>query len=204
MKITSCMKIDEEILKSFGAEIKTFQKKETVFKEGESPLYYYQIISGKVKENNYDEDGKEFIQNILGEGQSFGDFLLFLNKKYPINAVCLEPCIILKLPKKDFSRLLSMHPKVSVQINECMSQRLYYKVVMMQSLASQNPSKRLHGLMEYLKSFQDCDDSFSFPVELTRQQIADLTGLRVETVIRTLKKMETNNLLQIKDRRILY
>ncbi|MCU7613699.1 Crp/Fnr family transcriptional regulator [Chryseobacterium sp. GMJ5] len=204
MKIISCMKIDEEILRSFGAETKTYQKKEIIFKEEESPLYYYQIISGKVKENNYDEDGKEFIQNILGDGQSFGDFSMFIQKKYPINAVCLEPCIILKLPRKNFAELLRIHPSISVQMNACLSQRLYYKVIMMKSLASQNPAKRLYGLMEYLKSFQDCEDSFSFPVELTRQQIADLTGLRVETVIRTIKKMANDNLLQIINRRILY
>ena len=41
-------------------------------------------------------------------------------------------------------------------------------------------------------------------VPLTRQQMANLTGLRVETVIRTIKLMEKNNLLKIKKGLIYY
>lgn len=44
----------------------------------------------------------------------------------------------------------------------------------------------------------------SFLVPYTRQQIADLIGLRVETVIRTIKKMETENLLLIDHSKIYY
>jgi len=71
-------------------------------------------------------------------------------------------------------------------------------------MAYQNPVFRLKGLMEYLKSYSENDCQFEFPIELTRQQIANLTGLRVETVIRTLKKMEKENSIKIENRRILY
>ncbi|WP_262891347.1 helix-turn-helix domain-containing protein [Epilithonimonas arachidiradicis] len=37
-----------------------------------------------------------------------------------------------------------------------------------------------------------------------RQQMANLTGLCVETTIRTLKAMEKKNLLKIRNRKILY
>ena len=36
-----------------------------------------------------------------------------------------------------------------------------------------------------------------FMVELSRQQLADLTGLRVETVIRTIKQLEKQEYLKI-------
>ncbi|WP_238349718.1 helix-turn-helix domain-containing protein [Chryseobacterium cucumeris] len=41
-------------------------------------------------------------------------------------------------------------------------------------------------------------------VPLTRQQIANLTGLRVETVIRSIKKMEREHILKLIGRKILY
>jgi CRP-like cAMP-binding protein len=40
-------------------------------------------------------------------------------------------------------------------------------------------------------------------VELTRQEIADMTGLRVETVIRTMKAMEEKGMLKIENRKVL-
>lgn len=198
------MKIDEQLLQSYGAEIKTYQEKELIFREDDSPNFYYQIIEGIVKVNNFNDDGKEFIHNILGKGQSFGDAHLFIDKKYAVNAFAIRPTTLIVLPKKKFINLVEEHPKISLEINACLSLRLYFKMKMMHDMVSQQPSARILGLFNYLKSYTDCEDQHSFNVKLTRQQIADLTGLRVETIIRTIKKMEKENLLKIKDRKIYY
>ncbi|AZB27718.1 Crp/Fnr family transcriptional regulator [Chryseobacterium bernardetii] len=198
------MNIDEGLLHSFGAGFRTYKKREIIFKEGDQAQYYFQIAKGKVKLNNYNEDGKEFIHNILGKKQSFGDPLLFLNQSYPMNAICLEPSEIIRLPKSNFIKMLKKHPELSLEMNACFSQQVYYKFIMMQSLSSKKPMLRLTGLLNYLKSYHDGDCTHCFTVELTRQQLANLTGLRVETVIRTLKKMEQEGDIIFKDRKILY
>lgn len=198
------MNIDEHLLHSFGGEGKAYKKREMIFKEGDHAQYYFQIIKGKVKLNNYNEDGKEFIHNILGKNQSFGDPLLFLDQTYPLNAICLEASEIIRLPKGNFIEMIKKYPELSLEMNACFSQQLYYKLVMMQSMSSQNPILRLKGLLNYLKSYHDGNCTHCFPVEFTRQQIANLTGLRVETVIRALKKMEKEGHIIFKDRKILY
>ncbi len=199
------MNIDENILHTFGAEDKIYKAKEIVFEEGDHALYYFQIAKGRVKLNNYNEDGKEFIHNILGKNQSFGDPLIFLERPYPMNSICLESTEIIRLPKTNFIEMLKEHPELSLEMNACFSQQVYYKLIMMQSMASQNPIQRLKGLLDYLKSYDGntCGDLY-FEVGLTRQQIANLIGLRVETVIRALKKMEKEGSVQLKNRKILY
>lgn len=204
MKTISCMKIGDGLLKSFGGEVMHFNEKEIIFKQGDSPLFYYQIVEGKVKENNYSQDGKEFIHNILGDGQSLGDSMIFVDKKYPINAETLKPTTLIRLPNQNFLKLLETHHEVAIQVSECMSQRLYFQTLMLQNLASNDPIIRLTGLLEYLKSFHSDDVPSSFQIQLTRQQIADLTGLRVETVIRAFKKMEQNQTIKIDKRKIFY
>lgn len=198
------MNIDENMLHSFGGEKIRYISKEFIYKEGDRSLYYFQIMSGKVKLNTYNEEGKEFIQNILGKNQSFGDPLLFIERLYPTNAVCLEATEIIRMPKNNFIEMLQKHPDLSLEMNACLSQRLYYNSLMVRNMASNNPIHRLRGLMDYLKSYYDGDCEQCFPVELTRQQIADLTGLRVETVIRTVKKMLTEGIIKIDGRKILY
>ena len=204
MKITSCMNIDLEILNAFGVEKKIYQRKEVIFREGDQPVFYYQILKGKVKVNNYHEDGKEFIHNILGENNSFGEALLYIDKKYPMNAIALSECVILQISKATFFQMMEENPELSQHLNSCLSHRIYSNMIMMQNLASGNPINKLKGILNYLKSYRDCEDPYSYAIPLTRQQMADLTGLRVETVIRTLKKMESENILQIKDRKIFY
>lgn len=198
------MVIKEDILHSMGASIKTFRPSETIFQEGDIPNYYYQIIKGEVKLNNYNEEGKEFIQNILSDGQSLGESLLFTGNTYPMNAVVLTECSVLRLPKQNFLSLLEASPKLYFDICKYLSERLYYKYIMLQNNSVQNPTDRLRGLMDYLKSFQENRKPFSFQVPLTRQQLASLTGLCVETAIRTIKVMERDNIVKIKDRKILY
>lgn len=198
------MNIEPELLYSYGAEKKSYKQKEIIYREGDHAAYYYQITKGKVKLNSYNEEGKEFIHNIIGENQSFGDSLIFIEKIYVMNAICLTDVEVLRLPKNNFIELLENNPKVSMELNACLSQRLYFKAIMLQNMSSQNPMIRLEGLLNYLKSYHDGDCEQCFPVELTRQQIANLTGLRVETVIRNLKKMEKLGKLTIKDRKILY
>ena len=75
---------------------------------------------------------------------------------------------------------------------------------MVSNMASSDPIQRLKGLLDYLKSYYDGDCQHCFPIELTRQQIADLTGLRVETVIRTVKKMVNKEMIKLEGRTILY
>jgi CRP-like cAMP-binding protein len=41
-------------------------------------------------------------------------------------------------------------------------------------------------------------------VPFTRQQLADMTGLRVETVVRSIKAMEHKGVLEIEDGKILW
>lgn len=198
------MVINEEILHSAGAETKHYKPSELLFCGGDSPNYYYQIIKGEVKLNNYNEEGKEFIHNILSDGESCGESILLIGKPYPMNAEALTECTVLKLHKSAFLKLLDKFPKLYLDISSFLSQRLYYKFIMMQNLSSQNPAVRLKGLMDYFKSFQEDGRPYSFLIPFTRQQMASLTGLCVETAIRTIKHMERDKMLKIKDRKILY
>ncbi|WP_415327258.1 Crp/Fnr family transcriptional regulator [Chryseobacterium sp. MMS23-Vi53] len=198
------MVIKEEILHSAGANIKNYRPSESIFNEGDIPNFYYQIVSGEVKLNNYSEEGKEIIQTLLEDGQSIGESLLFIDKLYPMNAIAITECSVLKLSKPIFLNLLKLNPEICQDMNAFLAQRLYFRTVMTQNLYSQSPAFKLKNLMDYLKSFQDDKTPYTFTIPLTRQQMASLTGLCVETAIRTIKTMERNNLLKIKDRKILY
>ncbi|GGG59099.1 Crp/Fnr family transcriptional regulator [Epilithonimonas arachidiradicis] len=198
------MVIEEFIIKSLGAKVKEYNIGDVIFSEGGTPLYYYQIIEGDVKLNNYNEDGKEMIQSILTKGQSIGEFLLFMNKPYPANAIALSPCRILILSRSKFLLMLEKYPETRMDLIQSLSDSMYFKFVMGQIFSTQNPATKLKALMDYLKSFETDMTPFSFQIPLTRQQMASLTGLRVETTIRTLKLMEKENIVKIRNRKILY
>ncbi|MCC3215623.1 Crp/Fnr family transcriptional regulator [Chryseobacterium sp. X308] len=198
------MIIDENLLLENGAVYEDYPAKEIIYEMGSVPHYYFQIVKGTVELNNYHEDGKEFTLNILSEGQSFGESLLFANKNYPMNAIAKTDCIILKLPKSNFLYMLSTNRELMFTIFRHLSDRLFDKYVMLFNNSSTDPMSKIKSLMDYYKDSSLKQNPYSYPVPLTRQQIANLTGLRVETVIRTIKKMAQEKILKLDGRTIFY
>jgi len=198
------MIINENYLISAGAEQKTYRPGEIICNEGNRSLFYYQIIEGQVKLNNVTEDGKEFILNILSDGQGFGDALLFAEKPYPMNATAVSKCTVLRLCKENFFSMLDIYPKIYREICSYMSDRMYYQYIMLQKNSLHSPAEIIIGLMDYLKSTEKNQSPFSFKIPFTRQQLANLTGICVETAIRTIKLMEKNKIVKIKNRKIFF
>lgn len=195
--------IDNSLLTKYGAIEKHYAKDEVVFFKNDVPRFYFQVVSGEVKMNSYNEAGKEFIQGIFSAGRSFGEPPLFGDFDYPANAVALEESTLLVLRKELFHTLLLENPKVHLKFTEVLANRLYYKATMASGNSSNTAEDRVIKLIDYLK-FQvykiPAEDLYE--VELTRQQIADLTGLRVETVIRVLKKMDKSGEIRIQNRKV--
>lgn len=196
------MLIEEELLLSYGASIEEINTFDIIFNEGDTPREFYQIIKGRIKLSHYNEDGKELILAVLHDGFSVCELLLFIDKKYPVNAVAIEPTTIITLPKEKFLRLLDENPDISRDVNRFLSQRLYFKYIMLQNNTSLRPDVRIRGALEYHKSFSNDHTKFSFEVPFTRRELAAITGLRTETVVRTIKKLEKEHYLKIIDRKI--
>ncbi|TQD39014.1 Crp/Fnr family transcriptional regulator [Haloflavibacter putidus] len=187
----------------FGAEKLSFQKDEYIFREGEKALYYYQVASGDVKMNNYHEDGKEFIQAIFSAPRSFGEPPLFAEIGYPANAIAVTKAEVYRIPKKEFFKWLLANPSVHLQVSKGLATRLHYKAIMASELSQQNPENRILRILDYLKQqAKYSSNEHTFKVDLTRQQIADLTGLRVETVIRTIKSLAAKDQVKIIERKV--
>ncbi|WP_337968458.1 Crp/Fnr family transcriptional regulator [uncultured Flavobacterium sp.] len=192
-----------DLLEKYGALKKFFAKSETIFEEGNLPTHYYQIISGEVKMSNYNDDAREFIQGIFYKEQSFGEPPLFLNQKYPANAIAVEDSEVLLLPKNSFMKLLEENSAISLKIIENLAQRLYYKSVMAAEMSTQEPEHRVLKLIDHgIAYFNFKKDENGYLISFTRQQIGDLTGLRVETVIRTIKALEKKGVLKIINRKV--
>lgn len=195
--------IQKELLEQYGAVEKHFEKTDVIFEVNTNANYYFQILSGEVKMNNYNEEGKEFIQGFFKPGESFGEPPLFVDRTYPANAIATEDSVLLAIKKDHFSKLLLEHPKVAILIIEKLAQRLHYKAVMAAEIASEDPEHRVLQLIDYaINHFDLSKDTNGYLVDFTRQQIGDLTGLRVETVIRAIKSLEKKRMLKIINRKV--
>lgn len=164
---------------------------------------YHQVESGSVKMYITSPDGQEFIQGVFGPGESFGEPALIGNFPYPGSAAAIEPAKVWKLSGDLFLRMLRENFDLHFKMDQVLCQRLRYKSMVLSEISSYDPEHRLMTLLKYFKSRQKSEgDEETVVIPFTRQQLADMTGLRVETVIRTIKKMEREGKLRIVGRKI--
>jgi CRP-like cAMP-binding protein len=79
---------------------------------------------------------------------------------------------------------------------------LRYKSMVLTEISSHEPEHRILSLLNYYKSKNGFGSKVLIPY--TRQQLADMSGLRVETVIRTVKKMEKEKKLSLDGHKIKF
>lgn len=189
--------IDLDLLLSWGATYKKLNTGEIIFQESSACQFYYQLVTGTVKWYNVDEEGKEFIQTIIETGECFGEIPLFDGGLYAATAIAEEPTMLIRLSKSSFLQLLKENPTIHFSFTKLLAKRVRFKFLLLKSLALQAPEARIATLINYLKKENKNFCSDCHQLNLTRQQIADMTGLRVETVIRTIRSMHEKGILTI-------
>ncbi|RMA64570.1 Crp/Fnr family transcriptional regulator [Ulvibacter antarcticus] len=192
--------IPENLLETYGAECLQYGENELIFSEKRRADFYFQIKAGEVKMFNLSENGKEFLQGMFFTGESFGEPPLFGDFKYPATAITLGSSKIYRLPKAKLMELLKSNFNLHLKVTETLAKRLKYKSMIMKEISVHPPEHRILTLVDFLK--KQYGDETMYKVELTRQQIADLTGLRVETVIRAFKSLESEGEIEIRNHKI--
>jgi CRP/FNR family transcriptional regulator, cyclic AMP receptor protein len=183
------MMIDQDILRYWGAIHRKVEKGRVVFCEGDRASFYYQVVSGRIRMVNISESGKEFIQGLFGPGESFGEPALFVDEMYPAGAVADEETVVLRLSKENFLQLLKDKPEIHFAFTCLLAQRLRQKAILSKEMCCSETAALIGGLIRRFASVGGPVLGGRLRVDLTRQQIADMTGLRVETVIRTIRGM---------------
>jgi CRP-like cAMP-binding protein len=100
--------------------------------------------------------------------------------------------------------MIKENPDIHFKFTTLLAKRLLAKAHNMKDLTSYGPEQRILSLLKQYKKHCGCPENKQLQVELTRQEIADMTGLRVETVIRTMKHMEEKGLLTIEHRKVIF
>ncbi|WP_338393978.1 Crp/Fnr family transcriptional regulator [Fulvitalea axinellae] len=195
--------ITEETMIRYGGQLVTIKKGAMLFDQDDSAKYYFQVSKGKVKMCNVNDEGKEFVQGIFGPGESFGEPPLFADFGYPAAAVALTEATLWRVEKNKFIELLLENPETHLEVTFALAKRLYYKSLMQREISQHQPERRILALIDYMKGEEGLKEEDDYEVPMTRQQVADMTGLRVETVIRTVKKLEKENELKIRKHKIV-
>lgn len=193
------------ILEKYHARLLNLRKDQILFHEGDSAVDYFQVEVGSVKMFIGSPDGQEFIQGIFTSGESFGEPALIGKFLYPGAAKAIEDGKVWKLSGDYFHQMLRENFDLHLKMTRVLCERLRYKSMVLSEISSHDPDHRIISLLKHYKSKKaKAEENLRIRIPYTRQQIADMSGLRVETVIRTVKRMEKEGKLVLEGHKIVF
>ncbi len=183
-------------------EEKRTQKGEVLFHEGEPGRRLYMIRSGQVKVFKLSEAGKEKILRVFGPGDFFAELPLLDGGNYPASAEALSTATLLTLSRENFLNILVQYPAITNKIYEIVGSRLRQFTTMVTDLTLKDASRRLAGFLleKAAEQVHFSEEQVRFPLELTHQEIASLIGTARETVSRSLKQLQSDGVIEIRER----
>jgi CRP-like cAMP-binding protein len=196
--------IPVSLLEHYKARLMRVRKDQILFDQDEPAKDFFQVEEGQVKMYIINPEGQEFTQGVFNAGESFGEPPLLGDFAYPSSAMALTDGKVWRLPKPEFLELLKHNFDIHLRLNHVLCNRLQYKSMILTEISSHDPEHRLCTIMKYFKVKMSSTPNEKMIVPFTRQQLADMTGLRVETVIRTIKRMEKNGKLELEGHKIKF
>jgi CRP/FNR family transcriptional regulator len=132
------------------------------------------------------EDGREIVIKLIQPGEIFAEVILFEEEYYPVSAVALSPCRLLRLPKVQIQCLLAKESFRHDFIAMLMRKQRYLAHRILE-LSAHDVEERFFGFLR-----DQYGEQKEYRITLSKKDIAAAIGTIPETFSRLLLKLKEN------------
>ena len=171
------------------ASLKNYERGDFLWRAGDPADLLTIIVKGRVKIVTHGETGDTILE-LFEEGEPVGAIAVYNYMPYPASVVCMEPVVLLTLPRRDYFELLDRNPDFSRAIIRELTKLVVAMARKLQEMRGQKVDARIAQLFLTLaeRIGKEGKGGVEIPIQLTRQEIADLVGTTVESAIRVLSR----------------
>ena len=179
------------------------KRRDTLYRPGDAFSAVYAVRLGTFKTVMLAEDGREQITGCYMGGEIVGLDGISAGR-HTCGAVALEDSEVCVLPFDQLDKLANHVPALGRNLYRCISRDLCRGQDMMLLLGSMRAEERLVVfLLDLSRRYRARGYSGSeFVLRMTREEIASLLGLKLETVSRLFSRLHAEGLIQVQGRSI--
>lgn len=168
---------------------------EIIFRQGETSDWLYVVRAGQVKLSVSGPDGREQIMRIAVAGQLIGyDTLDDLH--HPYTATALTPARLCGIRHRDMLRVLEQNLEVSRRMVQLLNQELSQAQALIHILGQKSSAEKIAlFLLSLAPENGHAAPQVELPLPLSRQEMADMLGLTVETVSRLMAELKRERII---------
>lgn len=177
------------------------QRGTVLFNRGDVPTGFHLVVYGQVKLAFNSAQGNEKVVDILGQGQTFGEAVMFMDKPHRVYAQALCDSQLLHIAREAIVGELEKDPKLGRKIIAALSMRLHHLITDVESYSLHSGRQRIIG---YLLRDAPDDDGQPLTVTLSTSKgvIASRLNLTQEHFSRILHELAERGLIAVAGRRI--
>jgi CRP/FNR family cyclic AMP-dependent transcriptional regulator len=167
---------------------------QAVVHAGDQPDYVYFVLTGSLKVLVSDEDGREVILTILGQGELFGEMGIFDEQPRSASVVAVQASDLIMISKQDFKQLMREDFDIAWRIMSNLADRLRNADRKIESLALMDVYGRVAHLL--LEMAEQRDGETVVVRKISKQDIAKMIGASREMVSRVMKDLGVQGLIE--------
>lgn len=181
--------IDDESLKPLTrvSMLRQIPRNTVVLHAGDNTDNIYFVLSGVLKVQNSDAEGREVILSMLGPGELFGEMGVLDDHPRSATVLAVEASDLVVIGQSDFKQCLADNPTVSLFIMRSLTKRLRLADRAIESLALLDVYGRVARLL--LEAAETVDGRKVITHKLTKQDIAKMIGASREMVSRVMRDL---------------
>lgn len=173
----------------------TYRKGEMIFKQGSASSHILMLTSGLVKIYLEGPNGRGLIMKLIKPVEMFGGPGIFLDGRNYYSASALQDCTVCFITQKRFKEAIRSSPDFAEKFIEQINHNAVYSFGRFADLTQKQMPGRVADALLYLS--KDIYDSQDFHLCMSRQDLADITNLSKESVIRILKEFKTEEIISL-------
>ncbi|HEY8904701.1 MAG TPA: Crp/Fnr family transcriptional regulator [Rhodoferax sp.] len=172
-----------------------------LFHKGDTPTGLHLILYGQVKLAFTSPQGGEKVIEIISQGQTFGEAVMFMDKPYMVYAQALSDSRLLHISKAVILEELDKDPKLSRKMIAGLSMRLHHLVSDVESYCLRSGRQRIIGYL--LRDYVESDEkSFAVTLPTSKGVIASRLNLTQVHFSRILHDLSKSGLIVVQGRQI--
>lgn len=168
-----------------------FKKGENIYCEGNSSKYIFLIKEGSVKTYKTTKEGKELITGIHKDSKFLGLISCIGKFSYTDNAEALEDSLIIKIKKSIVFSLLQSKPSFAQDLIQLFANNIKSSKEKMLQIAYDSVRGRTAKSILLLATHAPQNK-----IHISRNNLANITGIAKETLIRTLTDFKDEGLIE--------
>ncbi|MEQ7801951.1 response regulator [Pedobacter sp. ASV1-7] len=173
-------------------KLKLIKRKQILYYEGDTPMGLYQVVKGSIKTIKIADDGRQLITGFYKKNDYIGIHALLIDEDFSETAEAVENTSVYLLPKDQVINLINRYPEISANFIRILSNHIHEKEEQMLELAYHSVRKRMaRVLLRLSKKSTELDE-----ITISREELAAIAGVAVETVSRTLSDFKCEGILE--------